>query len=618
MAQITCPRCGALLMSTGRCSYCNQSFQFPEDVSAGSKSSKKKTRLILIVIHSIIVLSVVIFSRYRLLNSQHRSQAIRMSLRHVGPVARLEQLKGTGRIYLVQMGDHKEPYSLDDFANWLHTKYSLDVVVLPPVKIDKSAWNAKRKQYEAQSLYAQMKHGFPNLAIDPDAYLIGFTDADLYSTHQYWRSTFTQRDSARAAVISSDGMQDSSLERLILHSDADQHFHARLRRILLKDVALLYWHLPTNDDATSLLHDTLDPDLPAEDIFESDINPALSQDGEAESEPCVFFQYSPRQGINPLPGRLIRDCGETLRPEDDTTIEKFELDLRLGLLVDLHTDFNLPGDIPIQFERATRDGWSGQNPFGISGTDSYDEFLSSPDNITISVVAADSSRRALVRSPRGVANLSLVTYVDKSTPGFYDLRWRPTPFEHYDLRRFDGTVKAYLPCLGRGEMCYLTGYRNPNGEELKFERGEHRRLMRLTSPNQSSIRLEYTPSGSISQITDSTGRVVRYSYDDKNRLIGVAYPSGESCHYEYDDAQHLLTFSVSHGLNAQPTTLMQNEYANGLLIKQTIAGGSVYSYDYTLSDSHMIRGATVHSADGRVFSLDITQKSAIVHEQPDR
>jgi YD repeat-containing protein len=618
MAQITCPRCGALLMSTGRCSYCNQSFQFPEDVSAGSKSSKKKTRLILIVIHSIIVLSVVIVGRYRLLNSQHRSQSIRMSLRHVGPVARLDQLKGTGRIYLVQMGDHKEPYSLDDFAKWLHTKYSLDVVVLPPVKIDKSAWNAKRKQYEAQSLYAQMKHGFPNLAIDPDAYLIGFTDADLYSTHQYWRSTFTQRDSARAAVISSDGMQDSSLERLILHSDADQHFHARLRRILLKDVALLYWHLPTNDDPTSLLHDTLDPDLPAEDIFESDINPALSQDGEAESEPCVFFQYSPRQGIKPLPGRLIRDCGETLRPEDDTTIEKFELDLRLGLLVDLHTDFNLPGDIPIQFERATRDGWSGQNPFGISGTDSYDEFLSSPDNITISVVAADSSRRELVRSPRGVANLSLVTYVDKSTPGFYDLRWRPTPFEHYDLRRFDGTVKAYLPCLGRGEMCYLTGYRNPNGEELKFERGEHRRLMRLTSPNQSSIRLEYTQSGSISQITDSTGRVVRYSYDDKNRLIGVAYPSGESCHYEYDDAQHLLAFSVSHGFDAMPTTLMRNEYANGLLIKQTIAGGSVYSYDYTLSGNHMISGATVHSADGRVFTLDITEKSAIVHEQPDR
>jgi hypothetical protein len=32
----------------------------------------------------------------------------------------------------------------------------------------------------------------------------------------------------------------------------------------------------------------------------------------------------------------------------------------------------------------------------------------------------------------------------------------------------------------------------------------------------------------------------------------------------------------------------------------------------------MISGATAHSADGRVFTLDITEKSAIVHEQPDR
>ena len=166
-------------------------------------------------------------------------------------------------------------------------------------------------------------------------------------------------------------------------------------------------------------------------------------------------------------------------------------------------------------------------------------------------------------------------------------------------------------------MCYLTGYRNPNGEELKFERGEHRRLMRLSSPNHSSIRLEYTPSGSISQITDSTGRVVRYSYDDKNRLIGVAYPSGESCHYEYDDAQHLLAFSVAHSLNDRPTTLMRNEYADGLLVKQTIAG-SVYSYDYKQAGNHMITGATVHSADDKVFKLDITERNAIVHEQPDR
>jgi hypothetical protein len=35
-----------------------------------------------------------------------------------------------------------------------------------------------------------------------------------------------------------------------------------MRRILLKDIALLYWHLPFNNDPTSLLDETLNPDKP--------------------------------------------------------------------------------------------------------------------------------------------------------------------------------------------------------------------------------------------------------------------------------------------------------------------------------------------------------------------
>src|SRR5580704_3628168 len=391
MAQTTCPRCGQLLMSTGRCIACNESFPIAQEAAAGSD---RRYSSVTVVAYLVIALaSLGLCGRWflqRYLRSYSRSE----SLKHVGPVARIDQLKGTGRIYLVQMGDHKDPYSIDDFAKWLQTKYALDVKVLPPVKIDKSAWNESRRQYVAESLCAQMNHDYPDLAADPDAYLIGFTDGNMYTVNESWQGTFTQRDWRRAAIISSDGMQDSQF--ILDKAAATEHFHARLRRILLKDVALLYWHLPFSSDPTSLLHNTLDPDVPAEDIFESDVNPALSAQGELEEEPCIFFEYSSRQGMKPMPGRLIRGCGEDKRPEEDTTVERFEFDLRLGLLIDMHTDFNLPDDIPIQFERVTRDGWRNQNPFGISGTDTYDEFLSSPYNITITVIAADTRRRELV------------------------------------------------------------------------------------------------------------------------------------------------------------------------------------------------------------------------------
>ncbi len=605
-------------MSTGRCISCNSSFPVVPEAAAGFPSAgEKRYKSIALVVYPVMVIAFVLLGLGgREVLRKLGQRYVQKSLRHVGPVARLDQLKGTGRIYLVQMGDHTDPYSLGDFAKWLQTKYALDVRVLPPVKIDKSAWNESRKQYVAESLCTQMNHDYADLASDPDSYLIGFTDGNMYTVNESWQGTFTQRDWRRAAIISSDGMQDSQFA--MSKAAAIEHFHARLRRILLKDVALLYWHLPFSDDPTSLLHNTLDPDVPAEDIFESDVNPALSSEGELEREPCIFFEYSPRLGMKPMPGRLIRGCNEDRRPEEDTTVERFEFDLRLGLLIDMHTDFNLPDDIPIQFERVTRDGWKNQNPFGISGTDTYDEFLSSPDNITVSVIAADTSRRELVRVPRDVSNLALVKYVDKTYPGLDELRWKPAPFEHYDLKRFDGAVKAYLPSTNPSIMSYQVGYRSPQGQELKFERDDHRHLMRLTSPNQSSIRLEYNPSGSISRITDSTGRVVNYGYDGKNRLISVTYPSGESSHYEYDDAQHLLTFSVAHSLSARPTVLMRNEYANGLLVKQMLADGSVYSYDYTVSDNHVIRGATVQSADGTVFNLDISANRSFVHEQPDR
>jgi YD repeat-containing protein len=544
----------------------------------------------------------------------HPQQQI-ASRKHDGPVASLSELKGTGTIYLVQMGEHKAPYQVEDFATWLREKYKLDVQVLPPSPIDLSAWNGLRREYVAEDISEQMKRDHPDLAANRNAYLIGFTDDLMYTEHFQWNSTFTQRDSERAAVISADGMEDEwQVRGSIDPKIANAHLKTRLQRILLKDVALLYWHLPLNDDQSSLLHNTLDPDEPNEDIFESDLDPARSVAGQNVDEPCVFVEYSAAQGIKPMAGPMIRGCGQVEDPDEDVGVERFELDLRLGLLIDKRTDLYLPDTIPIRFQRVTRDGWKGINPFGISGTDNYDEFLSSPDNITISVVQADGGREELVREPRGLAVLSLVKYVDTEKPGFYEMRWKALPFEHYDVKRFDGAVKTYLPCDGPTVWCYLTDLHNPQGQELRFERGIKRRLMRLTSPHDRSVAVSYDLLGRIDQVTDSTGRTVRYGYDALNRLTSVTYPSGEVSRYAYDATQHLLEFSVAPNAHSAPRVLMQNEYANGLLVKETLADGSVYQYSYDRAGNGQIAGATVQSRDGRVFHLKASGSEWVVHE----
>jgi len=611
-----CPNCGQLLFD-GRCPSCG--IVVPPVPAPPTLPKKRNYAPFVIggIALYVVFVALLAFAGIRMLQRRGHLLASRPSLHHTGPVARPDELKGNGRIYLVQMGEHKDPYSLDDFAQWLRTKYKLDVTVLPPTSIDKSAWHPLRNQYIAESLYAQMKRDHPDLASDPGAYLIGFTDGDMYTVHQLWQSSFTNRDFERAAVISTQGMQDSSNPLFKSSSNiADQHFQARLRRILLKDIAILYWHLPLNSDPSSILHNTLNPNVPTEDIFESDLDPARTNRGQVLNEPCVYFDYSAKLGIHPLPGALVRECADVQNPLEDTTHERFEVDLRLGgLLLDKRTDFYLPDTVPIQFQRITRDGWRGHNPFGLSGSDSYDEYLSSADNMDVDIIHADTVREHLTRQPRNDPNLSRVKYVDTDNPGFYEMRWYATPYERYEVKRFDGAVATYLPCYTSAVFCYLTNFRDPLGNELKFERGHNRRLERLVSPNQSWIHVDYDSAGRIASVTDNHGRTVHYGYDPGGRLITVTYPNGETCHYEYDSTQHLITFTASPNAKTPAQILLRNEYDHDLLMKQTLADGSVYTYSYDSSDRQKIHTATVHSPDGKTFNLKINYSTSVVHEQ---
>lgn len=551
---------------------------------------------------------------------------------HAGPVARQSELNGKGRVYLVQMGEHKDPYSLDEFAQWLRAKYALDVQVLPAMAIDSLAWDARRRQFVAELLEAQLKQKHPELARDEDAFLIGFTDGDMYSTEEMWDSTFTQRDMVRTAIISSDGMGDSKSQKAYFGTaGADKRFQARIKRILLKDVAVLYWHLTVNDDPTSLLHDTLDPDLPTEEIYESDVNPARTLRGERVDEPCVFFTYSPKDGMQPMPGSLIRRCGDIQEPMEDESTEVFELDLRLGLLVDKHTDMYLPDTIPIQFERVIRDGERGRDPFGVSGWDNYDEFLGSADNIHIFIEHADGAKDQLMRVPEWMTIQGLAKYVGgrsqwayptgliDSTPQRvwqYQMAWHQFPFEHYDVLRFNGGMKTYLPCDSSDVNCSLIGYRDSQGRELKIERDANRHLSRITSPNGDWVGVGTASDGRILAIDDSNGRIVLYGYDSANRLTDVTYPSGEVYRYEYDETRHMISFSVSADAHSEPHVMIRNEYENGMLTKQTFANGDVYAYTYDSASPDSIHHATVETPDGKTYSVDISENLSVVHETP--
>lgn len=607
------------MLNDGACPQCAASGARP---SGTYRPRKPRAWEILWIAVGILLLSLLRFGIPYFLGlwaSHRRAEAYATKIvaaRRGSPLAGASELKGTGRIYLVQIGPHTAPYAIDDFARWLHSKYALDVQVLPAMAAASSAWDSERKQYVAELLYEQLKLQHPDLAADPQAYLIGFTDGDMYSVRSSATSSYTRRDGQRAAVISKDALQDSIWQRLASgHMATNGEIQGWLRRILLRDVAVLYWHLPLNNDPTSLLQQDIYASFPLEEIYQSDLDPERTRWGRFEYEPCIFFGYTAKDGIKPRPGSLIRACAAVGdEPSQDESLELFQVDLRLGLLIDKHTDFYMPDTIPIRFERNTRDGWKGSMGFGSSGTHNYDSFLGSYDGMsTVTLFQPDGGNYHLKRVPSWLSTLSLVKYVDADYSGkLLELRWKTDGFEHFDLKRYNGVIETYLPCDTKSPPCFQSGSRNAQGQQLIFSRDSHRNLTQLTSPNKSWLRLSYGTGNRIAEITDSRGRTVHYRYDEHGRLTSVAYPTGEIFYYEYDSTQHLLTVSTAPDVNTKPLVLMRNEYEHGKITKQTFADGKTYTYSYNPPDADSVNSATVRTPDGTTFDLGITEWSSSI------
>ena len=287
---------------------------------------------------------------------------------HSGVVATTAQLGGKGRIYLVQLGPHTDSYTVQQFSEWLRDKYSLDVQILTATGLDLGAWDGSRHRYVAEKLCEQIRREHAGLAADPGAWVIGFTDAKMYSAMEAGHPVFSLRDGEHTAVISSAEVGDSPMLGW-LRRDANPKPYSvltgRLWRILVKDVAILYWHLPLNNDPGSLLNYALNPRVPTDDLFESDLDPTGFKWGGFVGDPCVVLTYTAGRGIRPSvdasSGALIQQCrhpedagelqGLLDRDAPDLAEERIEVRLQYGQLTEKHTDFDLPGAVPIRFER---------------------------------------------------------------------------------------------------------------------------------------------------------------------------------------------------------------------------------------------------------------------------
>ena len=109
----------------------------------------------------------------------------------------------------------------------------------------------KRQQVIAEEAINLMKLRYPNLASDPNAVVIGLTDEDLFIRKRDSQYAFSYRAQRRFAVVSTARMDPANLGGAANEVLAE----ARLRKMVLKNIGVLYYLLPTNHDPNSVLYD---------------------------------------------------------------------------------------------------------------------------------------------------------------------------------------------------------------------------------------------------------------------------------------------------------------------------------------------------------------------------
>ena len=156
-----------------------------------------------------------------------------------------QSLKGSGKLYLVPLGEFPKA-TADELASFYKTKYGISTETLPTVHLPPSTRNAGRQQLIAEEAVDLMKRVNPEIISDPNAILIGLTTEDMYISSYDWQFSFSWRDQGKYAVVSSG--------RMNLGSATEDQVHTRLRKMVTKNVGILYFHLRQSDDPRSVLY----------------------------------------------------------------------------------------------------------------------------------------------------------------------------------------------------------------------------------------------------------------------------------------------------------------------------------------------------------------------------
>ena len=152
------------------------------------------------------------------------------------------------KIYFAAVGEMRSVH-LDVLQAYYEQRYDLTIEVLPPIGLEPMVVDERRRQLIAEELIELMKRRYPEHARSPQSILIGITEGDMYIREVNWRFAFARRDGDRFAIVSSARMDPVSFGFL----PDDELLQTRLRKMLSKNIGIMYYKLPQKSDRRSVM-----------------------------------------------------------------------------------------------------------------------------------------------------------------------------------------------------------------------------------------------------------------------------------------------------------------------------------------------------------------------------
>jgi hypothetical protein len=149
-------------------------------------------------------------------------------------------------VYLAPLGGLSAA-ELQDLADFYAVRYDLDVSILPPAPVPAGLKDPGRHQVAAEDLIGLLPSIYPEAA-DPNSVVIGVLPADIYVRGiPEWRWAFGNRAQGHLAVVSTARMHATGVFGAGLAA-------SRLRKMVTRDIGVLYFGLPLSNDPHSVLY----------------------------------------------------------------------------------------------------------------------------------------------------------------------------------------------------------------------------------------------------------------------------------------------------------------------------------------------------------------------------